>query len=361
MPRLERNRLLKKINKYEIREKVNPAAKTTNLPKWITAVPYDVRERGFNDAWLAYEAALNSCKNGIPATLKFRKKKHLQSITITKKNIRDNTIYTNTMGSVKHKKSLLSAGDTRLTHDSKGFYLNILEKSSNRVLADTLFGIMVIKNYSTIPCLDKQEVHRTDSIIALDPGVRTFQTSYTTNTVADIGSDACTRLYRLRKLQHRLRNKMQHVTARKRRVIKKANDRITLKIKHLVDELHWKSIKYIMRYDNVILPNFNVSKMIKRYDAIGRRRKISRRTVKEMLLLNHYKFRLRLKTKIEASNAKRLWIVNEAYTSKTCGSCGHIHEKLGGNKTFKCPNCHAVFGRDVNGARNIFLKHVNIT
>ncbi|MCC3491690.1 MAG: transposase [Microcoleus sp. PH2017_16_JOR_D_A] len=48
--------------------------------------------------------------------------------------------------------------------------------------------------------------------------------------------------------------------------------------------------------------------------------------------------------------------VSEAYTSKTCGNCGHIHRKLGGSKVFKCPNCQTVIGRDLNGARNILLR-----
>ena len=47
---------------------------------------------------------------------------------------------------------------------------------------------------------------------------------------------------------------------------------------------------------------------------------------------------------------------NEAYTSKTCGKCGHIHTKLGGNKVFKCPECGYVAFRDANGAFNIMLK-----
>lgn len=30
------------------------------------------------------------------------------------------------------------------------------------------------------------------------------------------------------------------------------------------------------------------------------------------------------------------------YTSKTCGECGNLHQKLGGSKDFLCPNCHRV-------------------
>ena len=37
---------------------------------------------------------------------------------------------------------------------------------------------------------------------------------------------------------------------------------------------------------------------------------------------------------------------------------GSIHEKLGGNRIFKCPNCKMEIGRDFNGARNIFMMNV---
>ena len=48
--------------------------------------------------------------------------------------------------------------------------------------------------------------------------------------------------------------------------------------------------------------------------------------------------------------------VNESYTSKTCGRCGKINEKLGGNKKFKCNECKLECDRDYNGARNILLR-----
>ncbi|WP_307731330.1 zinc ribbon domain-containing protein [Microseira wollei] len=48
-------------------------------------------------------------------------------------------------------------------------------------------------------------------------------------------------------------------------------------------------------------------------------------------------------------------------TSKTCGSCGYIHHKLGGAKVFKCPRCGVRIPRDVNGARNILLRALQAT
>jgi putative transposase len=49
---------------------------------------------------------------------------------------------------------------------------------------------------------------------------------------------------------------------------------------------------------------------------------------------------------------------NEAYTSKTCPKCGKIHQKLGGNKTFTCPECGFTLPRDWVGAINNLIKAI---
>ena len=50
-------------------------------------------------------------------------------------------------------------------------------------------------------------------------------------------------------------------------------------------------------------------------------------------------------------------VVNQAYTSKTCSECGYVKHNLGGSKVFDCDECGGVMYRDVNGAKNIFLKN----
>ena len=37
--------------------------------------------------------------------------------------------------------------------------------------------------------------------------------------------------------------------------------------------------------------------------------------------------------------------------------CGWMHKKLGGSKRYKCQECGTVMDRDVNGAKNIYLKN----
>ena len=54
-----------------------------------------------------------------------------------------------------------------------------------------------------------------------------------------------------------------------------------------------------------------------------------------MLTCSHYEFRMRLTEKARDNPECQVVVVDEAYTSKTCGwmdVCGNIHWKLGGQK-----------------------------
>ena len=78
-------------------------------------------------------------------------------------------------------------------------------------------------------------------------------------------------------------------------------------------------------------------------------------TKRKALSLRFSDFREKLKWKCEIKGIKYLCI-KEYYTSKVCSKCGIINEKLGGNKIFNCPICKIKQDRDINGARNIFIK-----
>ena len=76
-----------------------------------------------------------------------------------------------------------------------------------------------------------------------------------------------------------------------------------------------------------------------------------------MLNWSHYSFRKRL---IDHSEKVGTIVhqVLEHYTSKCCGNCGILNEKLGGKETFYCKECGFNIPRDYNGSRNIFLMNV---
>ena len=85
-----------------------------------------------------------------------------------------------------------------------------------------------------------------------------------------------------------------------------------------------------------------------------------------MLTWSHYAFRQYLIFKAQEFPWVKVHIGSEEYTSKTCTGCGTLKHNLGSSKVFRCPNpaCRCVVNRDVNGARNIFIKNckeLNVT
>ena len=72
--------------------------------------------------------------------------------------------------------------------------------------------------------------------------------------------------------------------------------------------------------------------------------------------ISHCKFRTILSNKIEKYYCKELKVVDESYTSKTCGHCGNCQDiKL--SRVFKCDNCLRTIDRDFNSARLIGIKN----
>lgn len=145
-------------------------------------------------------------------------------------------------------------------------------------------------------------------------------------------------------------------TGRKRYTMKRAARRIRKKIRDLVDEMHKKFTKWIVeQYHTVLLPEFETKRMVKRAN-----RRIGSKTARAMLGWSHYRFKQRLLNKTREYPWCKVVICDEHFTSKTCGNCGFLHQKLGSNKTFKCPQCHVEMDRDINAARNILLRYLTI-
>jgi putative transposase len=134
--------------------------------------------------------------------------------------------------------------------------------------------------------------------------------------------------------------------------IKKKNEaRIEKKIKNQIDDLHWKTIKYLtQKYDNILLGDMSAKSII------SKNNKVLHGMIKDICeRIRFFQFRQRLEYKCEIENINFL-MVNEYYTSKTCSNCGNYNEKLGGNKIYDCKKCKKIFDRDVNACRNIYMK-----
>ena len=178
--------------------------------------------------------------------------------------------------------------------------------------------------------------YKAERVISLDPGVRKFLVGYDpTGTTVFVGQGS---------------NKL--LTELLLDVDKNPSIEKWRKIKNMINELHWKTVSFLIEnYDVIILPDFRVSEMVKS-------KKLTRMTKRLMCMYSFYSFRQKLEWKCSLYN-KKIFIVDESYTSKTCGSCGVLND-VKGNETYTCSSCGLVCDRDVSGARNIFIKNTGL-
>lgn len=124
------------------------------------------------------------------------------------------------------------------------------------------------------------------------------------------------------------------------------------RIKNKINEMHWKTISFLTKhYDIILLPEFATQEMV--------RKKTLHRNVKRiMLMYSFYSFKQKLQWKCSLLD-KKLFIVNESFTSKTCTNCGCL-SSVNGQENLKCKNCNLEIDRDEQGSRNIFLKNLHL-
>jgi len=183
-------------------------------------------------------------------------------------------------------------------------------------------------------------------IISLDPGIRKFMTGYdpTGKTILIGDGEADVIINKLLEIDD--------LESKKDDNYKFLINKIWLDIKNKVNELHWKTIRYLLdNYDIILLPKFLISGMV-------RSKKIGRKTKRMLYMYSFFQFKQKLLWKASVEN-KKVIIVDESYTSKTCGCCGCLND-VGSSEIYKCKNCELVVDRDINGARNIFLKNYDL-
>jgi len=193
-------------------------------------------------------------------------------------------------------------------------------------------------------------------VCAIDPGVRSLCTIYDPSGITfELGNNQevlarkCNQIDSISKAMKKTSNKQQKSRLKKKR---KA---IYKKITNCVNDANHKVSKIISKtYSKVLLPKFETQQMM-----IKENRKIGRSTTRMMGILSHYKLKMMLMYKMERTGGE-LISCTEEYTSKTCTNCGRINHKLGGSKVFKCSHCKLEIDRDINGARNIYLKNSHL-
>jgi len=315
--------------------------------RWVEETPYEVRDAAMSDFLTAFRINLDLVKQKKRERFEMKWRSRKQRSQTIRIRYRDwntpRSVYSEIFAPSKLRSSELLQDsytyDLRLQLTRLGeFYLCI--PSALEMLSD-----------------NQAPSDETEGIISLDPGVRTFLTCYdpSTEIYSEWGKGDMGRIYRLCHYYDNLQSRRTRIRTRRNRYrMKRAGLKILRKIRNLVDDLHKKCVKWLCEnFRVVLLPLFETSKMIRR----GQRR-LNSKTARAISTWSHYRFRQRLLNKAREYPWCKIVIVTEEYTSKTCGGCGYINEKLGGAKVYWCPRCRVHMDRDFNGARNIFLKYL---
>lgn len=191
----------------------------------------------------------------------------------------------------------------------------------------------------------------TERIVALDPGVRTFQTFYHEDGAGEIGQDMG-RLERQHTKIASIRDAMESASGPKRQRLRRAWYRHEARAKHIVADFHYKTIAFLFdNFDVVVAPRLSSHTMLQREFGLAKT------TRSRMRMQCHSLFHQRLTMKASL-RGKRAYDLREHGTSRTCSACGRANHGVGSSKTFTCvdASCGAVYDRDINASKNHLLK-----
>jgi hypothetical protein len=204
--------------------------------KWSLDVPYDFRDEAMNDVLKAYKSNL---AKGVRFDIKFRSKKDKQQCVavLNKHWLKEKGIFS-FLRTIKSAEALPYdlVYDSRLIKTRTGHCYLCVPKP------------LEVRSESQAPVFNETQKSKGAGVIAIDPGVRTFNTCFDpSGSIAEWGVGDKARLDRLCYSYGGLRGRwsQKQVKHCKRYRMKKADLRVQLKIRgNLVDELHkrrWSS------------------------------------------------------------------------------------------------------------------------
>jgi len=303
---------------------------------WVKETPREVRSYAIRQLMSAYKT--NKKLHGNNFQMKYRSKKdRTQTISILARD------WNRVSGQYAFLKSIITSEQPPEINNTVNITMNHL----GHFYLCVSIPLNIIDNQNNV-C---------GKVISLDPGVRTFMTGYDPDgQLIEWGNGDIDKVFKLSKKYDKLQSDkdlaLGRTNKRKRFRLKKMMLRIIQRIRNLIDECHHQLARWLCQnYEIILLPKFETSHMV-----LKNKRKIRSRTARAMLTWSHFRFRMFLLHKIREYKYCKIIECTEEYTSKTCGHCGRINNKLGGSKTFRCDSCKVEMDRDANGARNILLK-----
>lgn len=226
-------------------------------------------------------------------------------------------------------------------------------------------------------------------IVAIDPGLNHPLCFYSLSNIGYIGSGFKSKILHI---QHNIKNIQSGVDLNTNRKSQKLRNRRNLfeklkksyqKIKNHSKELRGLAGKFLTEnYDVVLFPTFGSSGLISTMtrDEKKAQRKAFLKIQKDIPLpskglpqksdlskrnrfitnaISPYALKIHVKNKCHQNNVTFIEVTEE-FTSQCCGNCGEL-SKVYSIREKRCPFCGTCIDRDINAARNIFLKNVSLT
>ena len=210
----------------------------------------------------------------------------------------------------------------------------------------------------------KENIEKSNRIIALDPGIRTAFTGIDLEgNIIELGKNWFEDMKNSISKKDSWKSKrdvidnMEGKSNREKKLLKhrlqKANAiylRSEKKLVNRIDYFHKKTANILLKgYDFVILPKLRSQKILFKDANIYN---------KSVLMISHCKFHDYISWKAE-KEGKVLIKADEYLTSKTCFRCG-CYNNMKGSKDYHCDGCGFNADRDVNAAANILTKNLRL-
>jgi IS605 OrfB family transposase len=130
---------------------------------------------------------------------------------------------------------------------------------------------------------------------------------------------------------------------RKKQIVKKEK-----RMDNIVTDIHYKVINKLIEKNDVIFYGD-----IKSHDIV-KKATYNKTLKKDTNSLKFFQLKTRLLYKAKM-NGNKVFPVNEAFTTKTCSTCGKINNPEN-SKIYTCTTCDKKVGRDEDAARCILMK-----
>ena len=328
------------ISKAELRQYirfrcVNRKSELLTTKRWLRGVPQEVRDSAVDDVIHAYSS--HWAKGGSSASLSLKHRGKGQgkgALTIQGRSV-----------TVVDKKSI------KFLPSFLRWHVELSEEIPVDEQGNLEGAITLVKErrhwFVHVPWIrgPARVAARRQAMVALDPGARNFLAFYGRQCFGTI--QAALEVHSLPRKMASKKKRSKGESRRIRRAMKRGVERMAHRKESLVNDMHFKVASFLTRHFlRVISPKLRFGQILSS--------SLPKPAKRALLRVRHGRFRTRLKDKAETAGCVII-DDDEHLTSATCSRCGTVRE-VGGDDTFLCWNCGLTLCRDINAAKNIYLK-----